>query len=49
MAGSLRGKTYIVTRASRGIGLATAKSIGRHGGRVALFAAVVGLRDGDAM
>jgi 3-oxoacyl-[acyl-carrier protein] reductase len=37
MAGSLHGKTYIVTGASRGIGLATAKSIGRRGGQVALF------------
>jgi NAD(P)-dependent dehydrogenase (short-subunit alcohol dehydrogenase family) len=37
MVGSLHGKTYIVTGASRGIGLATAKSIGRRGGRVALF------------
>ena len=37
MTGSLNGKTYIVTGASRGIGLAAARSIGRRGGRVALF------------
>lgn len=37
MTGSLTGKTYIVTGASRGIGLAAARSIGKRGGRVALF------------
>ena len=37
MTGSLNGKTFIVTGASRGIGLAAAKSIGKRGGRVALF------------
>jgi NAD(P)-dependent dehydrogenase (short-subunit alcohol dehydrogenase family) len=37
MTGSLAGKTFIVTGASRGIGLAAAKSLGKRGGRVALF------------
>ena len=37
MTNSLAGKTFIVTGASRGIGLAAAKSIGKRGGRVALF------------
>jgi NAD(P)-dependent dehydrogenase (short-subunit alcohol dehydrogenase family) len=37
MTGSLEGKTFIVTGGSRGIGLAAAKSLGRRGGRVALF------------
>jgi NAD(P)-dependent dehydrogenase (short-subunit alcohol dehydrogenase family) len=37
MTGSLSGKTFIVTGASRGIGLAAAKSLGSRGGRVALF------------
>jgi NAD(P)-dependent dehydrogenase (short-subunit alcohol dehydrogenase family) len=36
-AGSLAGKNFIVTGASRGIGLATARSLGKRGGRVALF------------
>jgi NAD(P)-dependent dehydrogenase (short-subunit alcohol dehydrogenase family) len=44
MTGSLSGKTFIVTGASRGIGLAAAKSIGKRGGRVALFG-----RDRDAL
>ena len=35
--GSLAGKAYIVTGASRGIGLALAKAMGRRGARVALF------------
>jgi NADP-dependent 3-hydroxy acid dehydrogenase YdfG len=34
---SLNGQTFIVTGASRGIGLAAARSIGKRGGRVALF------------
>jgi NAD(P)-dependent dehydrogenase (short-subunit alcohol dehydrogenase family) len=37
MTDTLKGQTFIVTGASRGIGLAAAKSIGRRGGRVALF------------
>ncbi|MDB5395340.1 MAG: putative oxidoreductase [Rhodospirillales bacterium] len=37
MNGSLAGQTFIVTGASRGIGLASAKSLGKRGGRVALF------------
>jgi NAD(P)-dependent dehydrogenase (short-subunit alcohol dehydrogenase family) len=37
MTGSLAGKTFIVTGASRGIGLAAAKSLGARGGRVVLF------------
>jgi NAD(P)-dependent dehydrogenase (short-subunit alcohol dehydrogenase family) len=37
MTGSLAGKTFIVTGASRGIGLAAARSLGKRGGRVALF------------
>lgn len=37
MTGSLTGKTFIVTGASRGIGLAAARSLGKRGGRVALF------------
>jgi len=37
MTGSLAGKSFIVTGASRGIGLAAAKSLGKRGGRVALF------------
>jgi NAD(P)-dependent dehydrogenase (short-subunit alcohol dehydrogenase family) len=34
---TLKGQTFIVTGASRGIGLAAARSIGKRGGRVALF------------
>ena len=34
---TLSGKTFIVTGASRGIGLAAARSLGARGGRVALF------------
>jgi len=37
MSDSLKGQTFIVTGASRGIGLAAARSIGKRGGRVALF------------
>ncbi len=37
MTGSLSDKTFIVTGGSRGIGLAAARSLGRRGGRVALF------------
>jgi len=37
MTGSLSGKTYIVTGASRGIGLAAARALLRRGGKVALF------------
>ena len=37
MTGSLAGQTFIVTGGSRGIGLAAARSIGKRGGRVALF------------
>jgi NAD(P)-dependent dehydrogenase (short-subunit alcohol dehydrogenase family) len=37
MSGTLDGKTFIVTGASRGIGLAAARSLGKRGGRVALF------------
>ena len=37
MTESLKGQTFIVTGASRGIGLAAAKSLGKRGGRVALF------------
>ena len=37
MSEALKGQTFIVTGASRGIGLAAAKSIGKRGGRVALF------------
>jgi NADP-dependent 3-hydroxy acid dehydrogenase YdfG len=37
MTDTLSGKNFIVTGASRGIGLAAARAIGRRGGRVALF------------
>jgi NADP-dependent 3-hydroxy acid dehydrogenase YdfG len=37
MSDSLAGRTYIVTGASRGIGLAAARALGKRGGRVALF------------
>ena len=37
MEKTLEGKNFIVTGASRGIGLAAAKAIGRRGGRAALF------------
>jgi NAD(P)-dependent dehydrogenase (short-subunit alcohol dehydrogenase family) len=37
MSDTLKGQTFIVTGASRGIGLAAARSIGKRGGRVALF------------
>ena len=37
MTATLSGKTFIVTGGSRGIGLAAARSIGKRGGRVALF------------
>jgi NAD(P)-dependent dehydrogenase (short-subunit alcohol dehydrogenase family) len=44
MSKTLEGKTYIVTGASRGIGLAAAKALGKRGARVALFG-----RDADAL
>ena len=37
MSDSLKGQNFIVTGASRGIGLAAARSLGKRGGRVALF------------
>ena len=37
MTDTLKGQTFIVTGASRGIGLAAARSLGKRGARVALF------------